>query len=58
VLTALGALLPFEIAVGLNGVVWVRAATGAWRRGDACDVSHAPATSYVILLSSAQSVAR
>ncbi|RYG54500.1 hypothetical protein EON66_07035 [archaeon] len=28
VLTALGRAIPFEIAVGLNGVVWIHTATG------------------------------
>lgn len=34
VLMRLGANIPFEIAVGVNGLVWVRAATGEreWRR--------------------------
>lgn len=30
VLTELGAAIPFEVAVGVNGVVWVQAAGGAW----------------------------
>jgi exosome complex component RRP40 len=59
VLTALGGGLPFEVAVGVNGLVWVQAASGAcacgwaggWLGGEtACSVRVAGCPLHVLLL--------